>query len=298
MAGDLAPTPFIRIRDDVFLKCEFLHPGRSHKARVARALIDDAEQEHGLSPQQGRTLLERTGGNLGIALALEAQARGYKLTLVTDPQSAALKKRLAVSLGATVMDRGIAYPDALSNGEVIDQLLAEHGSRYYYLNQFGSPANPRAHETGTGPEIVAELRARGYAQETTAILASGMGTGASMRGISAALRTWFTRVVTVAIEPPNCDLRTGVYGEHPAHGIAVGEPAPFMPISQVDALVAVSSDGIAAAHQLLLHEQRFLVGPSSAANLAAIPAARAHPACRGEPRIFITLLFDRGEDYL
>jgi cysteine synthase A len=298
MAGYLASTPLVRLQDDLFLKCEFLHPGRSHKARVARALIEDAEARGGLSPAQGRILLERTGGNLGVALAMEAQSRGYELTLVTDPQSAPVKRRLAASLGATVIDRGEAHPDAQDNGQVIRLMLAEGGSRYYYLNQFGNPANPRAHEVGTGQEIGRELRAQGYHESTLAVLVTGMGTGASMRGISTALRRWFTRIVTVAVQPPHCDLRTGQYGEHDAYGIAVGEAAPFMPVTQLDAIVAVSANQIAAAQRLLLRDYGFLAGPSSAANFAALPAARAHPACLGDPRLFITLLFDRGEDYL
>ena len=297
MVGDLVPTPMIRLHDDVFVKCEFLHPGRSHKARVACALIDDTEAQHGPSVRHERVLLERTGGNLGVALALESRSRGYRLTLVTDPQASLVKMRIATKLGATVIDRGVAYPRAQSNGDVIRILLNED-SRYFYLNQFANPANPRAHETGTGPEIVADLRARGHPPETTVVLVTGMGTGASMRGISAALRKYFPRVVTVAVQPPNCDLLAARYGEHEAYGIAVGEPAPFMAISEVDGVVAVSSSEIVAAHDRILREHRFLVGTSSAANLAALSAARSHPACQGEPRVFVTLLFDRGEDYL
>jgi len=112
------------------------------------------------------------------------------------------------------------------------------------------------------------------------------------------LRKYFPRVVTVAVQPPNCDLLAARYGEHEAYGIAVGEPAPFMAISEVDGVVAVSSSEIVAAHDRILREHRFLVGTSSAANLAALSAARSHPACQGEPRVFVTLLFDRGEDYL
>src|ERR1022692_494173 len=78
-------TPLFQASEDTFLKCDFLHPGRSHKARVARALIEDAEDRQQLRVGSDQILLERTGGNLGIALAIEARLRGYQLTLVTDP---------------------------------------------------------------------------------------------------------------------------------------------------------------------------------------------------------------------
>lgn len=298
MSADHFRTPLIRLAEDIFVKCDFLHPGRSHKARVARALIDDAEARHGLSTGQGRVLLERTGGNLGVALAIEAYSRGYPLTLVTDPQSSPVKRGLAAALGATVINRGVAYPQARDNGEVVARLLAEPDTPFHYLNQFANPANPRVHEEVTGPEILADLVTSGCTRDSTVVLVTGLGTGASMRGISTALRTWFTRVVTVAVEPPGCDLRAGTYGDHEAYGIAVGEPAPFMPIELVDAVVPVTSAQIAAARDRLLRERGLLVGPSSAANLAALPQARAHPAGSDGPRVFVTLLFDRGEDYL
>lgn len=298
MVGHFPSTPLVAAASDLFLKCEFLHPGRSHKARVAGALIDDAEERGGLSPAQGRTLLERTGGNLGIALALEAQSRGYDLTLITDPQSSPSKRRLAVGLGATVIDRGEAYPNTRSNGEVVDLLLASSGSRYYYLNQFGNLANHRAHEVGTGKEISQALVARRYGADTTVVLVTGMGTGASMRGISTALKTNFNRVIKIAVQPPNCDLQKAIYGQHEAYGIAVGEAAPFTPVTELDAIVSVSAEQIMTAQRQLLSEYQLMVGPSSAANFAALPAARQHPACQTEPQIFVTLLFDRGEDYI
>lgn len=261
-------------------------------------MIDDAEIHHGLSPGQGRVLLERTGGNLGVALAMEARSRGYELTLVTDPQASPAKRRLAEYLGATVIDRGVSYPWAHSNGEVIDLLRHEEPSKYLYLNQFQNPANPQAHQTGTGKEIVETLRAAGYPPDCTAILVTGMGTGATMRGVSSALKGWFTRVVTAAVQPPNCNLLEGRYGDHQAYGIAVGEPAPFMSAREVDLVVAVTDREIALAHERLVHEHKILVGPSSAANVAALGPVLEHAACQAQTRVCITFLFDRGEDYL
>jgi len=298
MADIGLPTPLFPVRADEFLKAEFLHPGRSHKARVARALVDDAEHRGEISAGRRRIMLERTGGNLGIALAVEARVRGYELTLVTDPHYSRIKRRIAVRLGATVIDRGERYPDCADNQAVIDILLADGRADYLYLNQFGNPANPRAHETGTGAEMLAQLRGGGLGRDVTVVLVGGLGTGASMRGVSRALRTWFGSVLTVGVEPPQCDLLAGQYAEHPFQGIAVGQPAPFFPASDLDAIVAVGAEQAVAAQHELIRRFRILVGPSSGANYAALAAARSHAVVRARRDcIFVTLLYDRGEDY-
>lgn len=298
MTDGAPPTPLFAIDQENFVKCEFLHPGRSHKARVASALVDDAEQRGMIHPGGRPVLLERTGGNLGIALAVEARARGYQLALVTDPHYSALKKQLAARLGARVIDRGLEYPQCTNNGEVVRILLESEPATYHYLNQFGNPANPQAHVRGTGAEILAQLLARGFGRQATPVLVLGMGTGASMCGISSVLRAWFGHVITLAVEPPNCDLLAQKYGDHGVQGIAVGEPAPFYGVEELDGIIKVDDEDVAQSRQELLRRYRFLVGPSSAANFAALNVARQHPAtAAAEKPLYITILYDRGEDY-
>jgi len=294
MADSSIPTPLFHHIDGPYLKCEFLHPGRSHKARVAGALIDDVEERGLIKPGSDRVLLERTGGNLGIALAIEARARGYALTLVTDPHYAASKRILAAKLGANVVDRTLAYPDATSNGQVIDLLLLHDPARYVYLNQFGNPANPRAHRDNTGAEICLQLRQRGLGDGV--ILVGGLGTGASMRGITDALRPHFT-VRTVAVEPANCDLMSAVFRDHALQGIAVGEPAPFYPVTDLDDVVRVADAEAFDACNDLWSRNRLLVGPSSGANFAAARRLSQDSSHPRRPAV-LTLLYDRGEDYL
>lgn len=291
-------TPLFQASDDIFLKCEFLHPGRSHKARVARALIDDAEQRRQISPGGSRILLERTGGNLGIALAIEAGLRDYKLTLVTDPGYSSIKKQLARRFGATVIDRGVSYPQCNSNREVINILLHAPGTDYFYLNQFGNPVNPQAHEQGTGAEILCQLVSRGYGRDTTVALVGGLGTGASMRGICSALQTWFRRVLTFAVQPSGCDILNDIHVEHTFQGISVGESPPFFDLRILDAVFTVSESDAKDALQHLAQQYRFVVGPSSGANYAALKQARLHSLVSSSDKcIFVTILYDRGEDY-
>jgi cysteine synthase len=298
MADTALRTPLFSPFDDVFLKCEFLHPGRSHKARVARALVDDAESRGAISSANRPVLLERTGGNLGIALAIEARTRGYELTLVTDPHYSRIKREIATRFGATVINRGIDYPECRNNQEVIDILLESTPTKYLYLNQFANPANPRAHEQGTGAEILTQLIGRDCRRDSTAVLLGGLGTGASMRGVSSALRSWFDHVVTIGVQPPNCDLLANEYGDHHLEGIAVGQAPPFFDIRQLDGIVPVTQEQVLNSARDLEKRYRFTVGPSSAANFAAVPSALEHPAAGASGhRVLITILYDRGEDY-
>ncbi|MBE1493581.1 cysteine synthase A [Amycolatopsis lexingtonensis] len=289
-------TPLVPDSPGRFLKCEFLHPGRSHKARVARCLVDDAEAAGFVGGPGGRVLLERTGGNLGVGLAVEASVRGYALTLVTDSGYSAAKKSLARRLGATVLDRDTDFPGAQDNGEAVAELLATDRDRYHYLNQFGNPANPATHESFTGPEVAHQLQLADVPEEATVVLVSGLGTGATMRGVSTALRRTFRAVRTVGVEPPHCDLRAGRYGEHSIQGIAVGQAAPFFPVAELDEVIPVSERDLAIAKQRLMSNHRFDVGPSSLANYAAL--VRVDEVYRDvHDHVLLTFLFDRGEDY-
>jgi len=298
MLDPSVPTPLCRIADDVFVKCDFLHPGRSHKARVARMLIDEAERRGEIAPGDGQVLLERTGGNLGIALAIEARIRGYDLTLVTDPGYSNIKKDIARRLGAHVIDRGVSYPECTSNGSVIEILTNEPGSGYFYLNQFANPANPLAHERGTGAEILRQLTSHGVGQSATIVLIAGLGTGATMAGVSGTLRSWYERVRLFAVQPSSCDVLAGRYADHALQGIAVGEAPPFINVSDLDAVISVSDSAAGQARQDLLKRYRFLVGPSSAANYAALRSARQHQVALNDDNvIYVTILYDRGEDY-
>jgi cysteine synthase A len=134
-----------------------------------------------------------------------------------------------------------------------------------------------------------------------------MGTGATMRGVSAALTRRFARVRKVAVQPPNCELRSGRYAPHPFEGIAVGEPAPFVDIAELDDVVPVTAEQADRARDYLIVRHRFDVGPSSLANVAALFAVSGRtdrqdkrPSANADgqvDQVFVTLLFDRGEDY-
>ncbi|MFF8945202.1 PLP-dependent cysteine synthase family protein [Streptomyces sp. NPDC014864] len=298
MSDPLLPTPLLEALPGVLLKCEFLHPGRSHKARVARALVDDAERR-GVIVRGGSTaLIERTGGNLGIGLAIEAKIRGYELVLVTDPGYSKRKKELAARLGATVLDRGISHPGCQDNEAAVQEILRREPGRFHYLNQFDNTANPTAHEQGTGAEILAQLIGGGHGRDTKVLLVTGLGTGATARGVASALGQWFRQVTVIGVEPPNCDLKEDVHGSHALQGFSVGQPAPFFPSSELDEIVPVTDDEVAAAGRRLSTEYRVFVGPSSCGNFAAVLKMFPPGAARVPSGVVcISFLYDRGEDY-
>ncbi|MFF4353984.1 PLP-dependent cysteine synthase family protein [Streptomyces sp. NPDC001530] len=298
MSDTPLPTPLFEAAPGIFLKCEFLHPGRSHKARVARALVEDAERRGHVVRGGRKILLERTGGNLGIGLAIEAAIRGYGLTLVTDPGYSKIKKELAARWGANVIDRGVMYPQCADNEAVVQLILRQHPGRYFYLNQFGNPANPAAHEQGTGAEILAQLISRGYGRDTVVCLVSGLGTGATARGVSAALGQWFRRILVIGVEPPNCDLKTDRHGCHALQGFSVGQPAPFFPSADLDEIVPVTDEEVAEAERRLAEDHRIMVGPSSCANFAAVRKVSSSDLNTVSTKVvFVSFLYDRGEDY-
>src|SRR5215468_8952454 len=135
----------------VLVKCEHLNPGGSVKDRIALSIVDDAERRGVLA--KGATLVEATAGNTGIGLALVAAERGYELACVM-PEKMSVDKRLALAaVGARVIVTPNAAPDHPDNFQnVARRLAAEHG--WFLTDQFNSPANVRAHEEGTGPEIL------------------------------------------------------------------------------------------------------------------------------------------------
>src|SRR5512134_1088154 len=155
-------TPMVRVRRidtgpcELFLKLESANPGGSIKDRIGLSMISAAERDGRLGPER-RHLVEATAGNTGLGLALVASQRGYRLTLVIPDKMSREKVLHLRALGAEVVmtrsDVEKGHPDYYQ--DLAERIAREEGA--FYVNQFGNPANPLAHETTTGPEIVAQL---------------------------------------------------------------------------------------------------------------------------------------------
>jgi [CysO sulfur-carrier protein]-thiocarboxylate-dependent cysteine synthase len=269
----LAPKETVRL----YAKLEGQNPTGSIKDRVARALVDDAEARGELVP--GRELLEPTSGNTGIALALVARLRGYRLTCVMPDNVTQERRRLLRLYGAQIIDSpGIEG----SNGAVrLAQELAATEPRYFMPFQYASPANPRAHYEGTGAEIVEAL-------DRVDVVVAGLGTGGTLMGVGERLRERFPDVVVAAAEPLPGDPVMGL------RSLEDGYVPPILDVAKLDRKLLVSNAEAVASVRGLLDAEGIFAGISSG---AVIHVARRLAAELAEG-VVVAILADGGWKYL
>ncbi len=279
----------------VYGKCEFLNPGGSIKDRIALAIVTDAEARGLLRP--GMTLVEATAGNTGVGLALVAAIRGYKLACVM-PEKMCIDKRAALTaLGAEVIVTANAPPhDPRNFRRVAERLAAERG--WFLTNQFGSPANPRAHELSTGPEIIAQCGAQGGAQ--LGAFVCGVGTGGTITGVGRYLKTHVPDAIIVLADPIGSRLAHLVDARHPDHdagyaveGIGGSEAPAVLDLSVVDAAERVSDAESFAMTLRLIREEGLLVGGSSGTAVVAALRVAASGSVNGPVVAILADSWDR-----
>ncbi len=269
----ISPNPAVRI----YAKLEFLNPSGSVKDRVARALIEDLEGRGVLGPDS--IILEPTSGNTGIALAMIARRKGYRIALVMPDNVTAERRQMAALFGAEVIDS----PGRLgSNGAIaLAKDLVARDSRFVMPYQYGNPANPRAHEETTGPEILADC------PEIDAVVA-GLGTGGTLMGVARFFQRAKPGVRIIAAEPLPGEAVQGL------RSLDEGFVPEILDPGLLDAKYLVSNrDAIAAVRELIATEGIF-AGPSSGAVLVA--AARV--AREMEAGTIVGILPDGGWKYL
>jgi cysteine synthase B len=269
----LSPKPGVRI----YAKLEGQNPTGSLKDRVAKAMIDAAEESGGLEP--GRRLLEPTSGNTGIALALVAKLRGYPLTCVMPANVTEERRRLLRLYGADIVD---SPPEQGSNGAVRLALeLAERDPSLFMPLQYANEANPRAHHDGTGAEIVAAL-------DRVDVLVAGLGTGGTLMGAGARVREAFPDVVVAAAEPLPGDEVMGL------RSLADGYVPPILDVSKLDRKLLVSNEQSIAGLRLLLEREGIFGGVSS----GAVVHAALRLAAELDEGVVVCVLADGGWKYL
>jgi cysteine synthase len=294
--GDTPMVPLARVAAGlpapVLGKCEFLNPGGSVKDRIARAIVDDAEQRGLLAP--GATLVEATAGNTGVGLALVAAVRGYRLACVLPEKMCADKRAALAALGAEVIVVPNAPPSSPDNFQnVARRLAAERG--WFLTDQFAHPANPRVHEATTGPEVLAQCGGR------VGAFVCGVGTGGTITGVGRFLKAHCPGARIVLADPVGSRLAHLVDSAHPDHDTAYqveGIGGSVMPAAcdpgVIDAAERVSDEESFATAGRLLREEGLLVGGSSGTAVAA--ALRV--AARGCDGPVVALLADSWDRYL
>ena len=275
------------LRAKVLAKLEYLNPAGSVKDRVAKAMIDDAEEKGLLKP--GSVIIEPTSGNTGIGLAAVAAARGYRIIIVM-PDTMSVERRqlmkaygaeLVLSEGAKGMKGAIAKADELA-AEIPDSFIP---------GQFVNPANPKAHFETTGPEIYADTDGE------VDIFVAGVGTGGTITGVGEYLKSKKPEIKVVAVEPATSPvLSKGTAGAHKIQGIGAGFVPKVLDTGVYDEIIPVANEDAFAVGKQIGKAEGVLVGISSgAAAWAAIELAKRP---ENEGKTIVVLLPDTGDRYL
>lgn len=292
-------TPLVRLRRadgcvaTVLCKMECYNPLWSVKDRIARAMIDDAEQK-GLI-KKDTVILEPTSGNTGIGLAFVCAARGYRL-MVTMPESMTIeRRRMLKALGAELVLTPAAegMPGAVRRAE---ELAAAHPN-YFVPQQFRNPANPEVHRRTTAEEIWRDTGGQ------VDVVVSGVGTGGTITGVGEVLKSRKPSVRMVAVEPANSPVitqrRAGETlrpGRHTIQGIGAGFIPEVLNLDIIDEVIQVADEDAVETSRRLARQEGLMVGISSgAAAWAALQVARRE-SNRG--KMIVAILPDLGERYL
>lgn len=277
----------LQLKARVLVKLESFNPAGSVKDRAALAMVEAAEREGKLAP--GATLVEATSGNTGVGLAFVAAVKGYKAVIVMPETMSIERRRLVTAFGAEVVLTSGAggMKEALAKAEEIRQSLLNAVT----LGQFVNPANPQKHFDTTGVEIWEDTAGE------VDVLVAGVGTGGTVSGTGAYLKTQKASVRVVAVEPSDSPVLSGGQpGAHKIQGIGAGFVPETYNASVVDDIVQVENDEAYEAARLLGRKEGILCGMSSGAAFAA--ALRLAALSENEGKTIVTILPDTGERYL
>ena len=295
MLGLIGNTPLMEIVNvekelgleaTVLVKLEYLNPAGSVKDRVARAMIEDAEEQGIL--KEGSVIIEPTSGKTGIGLASIAAVKGYRIILTMPETMSAERRNILKAYGAELVltDGARGMKGAIEKAEELAKEIPDS----FIPGQFVNPANPAAHRASTGPEIWEDTDGK------VDILVAGVGTGGTLTGVGGYLRSRNPEIKVVAVEPASSPfLSEGKGGPHQIQGIGAGFVPEVLDTGIYDEIIRIENEDAFEKGKLLAKKEGVLVGISSGAALSAALQIAGRPESRG--KTIVVILPDSGDRY-
>lgn len=275
------------VKSNIIAKIEYFNPAGSVKDRIAKAMIEDAENREVLS--EGSVIIEPTSGNTGIGLACIAASKGYRVIL-TMPETMSIERRnLLKAYGAEV----VLTPGSKGMKGAIDEAkrLIEETPNSFMPSQFENHINPEIHKKTTGPEIWEDLNGK------IDVFVSGVGTGGTISGVGEFLKSKNPKIKVIAVEPYDSPvLSKGVAGPHKIQGIGAGFVPKTLNTNIYDEIITVKSDDAFKTGRTVAKTEGLLVGISSSAAIWAATQIAQREENQGKN--IVVILPDTGERYL
>lgn len=276
-----------KLKAKIIAKLEYLNPAGSVKDRIAKAMIDEAENSGKL--RIGSVIIEPTSGNTGIGLAAVAAARGYRIVIVMPETMSVERRQLMKAYGAELVltDGSKGMKGAIEKAEELAKEIPDS----FLAGQFVNPANPKIHRETTGPEIYQDTDGK------VDIFVAGVGTGGTVTGVGEYLKSQNSNIQVIAVEPASSPmLSEGKAGAHKIQGIGAGFVPDVLNTNIYDRVITVDEEDAFRVGRMIGQKEGVLVGISSGA--AAHAAIELAKLSENEGKNIVVLLPDTGDRYL